>query len=173
MSLIVQSNYLLFSHTYTFEKRDCVFMSLCMCSCKCIFLYLCVTWTWCAHVCLCVYMCVCSFEYVCVHPCTCRDIWMHVRGWYIISQAFGEFKHNLNLSLLLCHFIQFRILWKIIILCGLEFIFTVNSDVLGSFNVLCLWALLLCFSFLECSLMPGDSWQLLFVCIKISRISMG
>lgn len=170
MSLIVQSNYLLLSHIHAFEKNDCVFISACMCSCVYFCLSMCNVNLICTCVCVCIHVHVHVNRYMCTHACaqTYECMW----GRYIISQAFGDYENKLNLALLLCHFIQFRILWKIIILCGLEFIFTVNSDVLGSFNVLCLWASLLCCSFLECSLMPGDSWQLIFVCIKISQISM-
>lgn len=121
-------------------------MCLWMCVHMCVFLYvymLCEHDVYlCVHTCVC--LCVCAYVSVCVclSVCThaCTQTYKCMCLWVICYQSNIEnFENKLNISLLLCHLIHFRILWKVLTLCGLEI--SIHSELWCScdFDVSCLW----------------------------------
>lgn len=91
----------------------CVFMNVCVHICVFLYVYM-----LCEHdVYMCVHTCVCVCAYVsvcvCLSVCThaCAQTYKCMCLWVICYQSNIEnFENKLNLSLLLCHLIHFRIL---------------------------------------------------------------
>lgn len=135
------------------------------------------------HTCVyaCVSMCVHVWT-VYLYVCTHTHAWMHVYGWEVIYSPsyFGRFENELNLSLLLCHFLDVfheivSILWKTshILLFRISFLIELWWCVLGTFNIFSFWELLPCSCSFACSLIPGNSWQFTLVCTKTGQPSTG